>query len=200
MKRSRRFSPLARTPKALGVLAAVSVLAAGALTGAVPASANGALLVNPGFESGPWGWSSVTTDFNYQTVNNSPYPAAHAGTGKAVLGASGRYGMERISQRVTLAAGQGYALSFWTHIRRQPVEHVAFRQLEVTLSSGGVHQTVVTRTNKDWNTGYERISVPVPSQWVSSAPREMTISFTVTEDMYNQTPILIDDVSLDPMG
>ncbi|MFK4149308.1 hypothetical protein [Streptomyces sp. NPDC004065] len=173
--------------------------------GAPSAEATSSVIYNGGFEDGESGWmdswSVIGSSPHHHAINNGLRYRSHTGTWKAELGGEGFggygfYGQQSISRTVTLDPKTSYVLSYWLYVTPRTA---GFRQLEVTASVDGQVYQLDYRTNKDANTGYERVQVHLPQDLVSTTEKRVKISFVAKEDDVNTSPFLIDDVALFPV-
>jgi len=154
-----------------------------------PPPAASALVLNPGFESGPQDWTAtagvITTD------NREP---SHTGTFKAWLGGYGVPHTDRLSQDVTLpAAAQAISLKFFLHISTEEQQSQPFDTLKVQVRrANGSVVTLKTFSNLQAAAGFS-------VQTVDLTPfkgQSIRIQFVAQEDNGSMTSFVVDDFEL----
>ncbi|MEV7178737.1 hypothetical protein [Kitasatospora sp. NPDC093679] len=179
---------------------ATSALAAAAVVGLLAAPAAQAApagVANPDFEAGASGWNTFSLPFGTGIITDDPALPAHSGTWKAELGGHGRPGMDRITQQVTIPALRVPVLTFWVHIGTPTPATFGYHELTVEATApDGTPYTLASRTNKDSGSGYQQVTVTLPSAFYSSTEQKAVISFFSVDDAANKVPFLIDDVSM----
>ncbi|WP_431679838.1 hypothetical protein [Kitasatospora sp. KL5] len=176
--------------------AVVAAAALGLLT-APAAQAAPTAVTNPDFEAGATGWNTFSTPFGAQVINNSAGRPARSGSWKAELGGHGYTGMDRISQQVTIPALRVPVLTFWMRLDSPTPATFGYHELTVEATAqDGTPYTLVTRTNKDSSSEYQKVTVTLPSAFYASEEKTATISFLTVDDAANRMPFLIDDVSM----
>ncbi|MFJ1703835.1 hypothetical protein [Kitasatospora sp. NPDC088346] len=188
-----RFPRTRRAASALVMAAAVGLLAAPSAQ-AAPTG-----VTNPGFEAGSTGWNQFSTPFGgLPLINSSSARPAHSGSWKAELGGRGFTGVNRISQQVTVPAHRVPVLSFWLRIDPQTPATLAYRELDVEATApDGTPYLLASRTNKDADGAYEKVTVTLPDAFYASTDQQVNLSFLVVEDASNRVPFLVDDVTVD---
>jgi hypothetical protein len=145
----------------------------------------GQKLANPGFESGPTGWSATPEVI----VQNSLVQRPRTGTWNAWMNGLGQAHTDTVSQSVTIPAGcTDSTLTYWLHIGSDEDDSRISDRLTVTLGS----TTLATFSNVDRFTGYIKHSVQVGA----FAGQTVTLTFTGVEDATVQTSFVLDDVTL----
>ncbi|AHH99388.1 M4 family metallopeptidase [Kutzneria albida] len=144
----------------------------------------GQLIVNGGFESGtsPWTASSGVVD------NDSSQPA-HSGSYKAWLDGYGRTHTDSAAQTVTVPSGcTSVKLSYWLHIDTSESGSTAYDTFKVQVNG----TTLTTLSNANAAAGYTQRTLDLGAY----AGKEVTVTFTATEDASLQTSFVVDDVTL----
>ena len=149
------------------------------------------LLVNSGFERGvaaPWTGSSGVV------VHETTSQLAAGGSWMAWLGGDGSTDTDTLSQAVSIPAGCRAELSFWLDIDSSERNRTANDILRVTLRSvgGSVLATLDTLSNRDETSGYQRYAFDVSDY----AGRQLTVTFTATENSSRQTSFILDRTGL----
>ncbi|MCX5172323.1 hypothetical protein ACK389_15555 [Streptomyces antibioticus] len=176
------------------------------LVDAPSAEAASNVIRNGGFEDGSSGWTSAWSSIGaapyHSAINNTLPFRPHIGAWKAELGGDGLggegfNGQQSVSQTVTLEPKTRYIFSYWLYVTPRTA---GFRELEVTASAGGHTYRLDYRTNKDVNSGYQKVNVQLPQDLVFTTEQRVRFSFTAVEDAVNGSPFLLDDVSLSPVA
>ncbi|WP_371502677.1 hypothetical protein OG871_36355 [Kitasatospora sp. NBC_00374] len=156
-------------------------------------------ITNPGFEAGNTSWNQFSTPFGgIPLINASPTHPAHSGSWKAELGGRGFTGVNRISQQLAVPAYRVPVLSFWLRIDPQTPATMGYRELDVEATTqDGTSYLLASRTNKDSNGAYEKVTLTLPDAFYSSSEQQVNLSFLVVEDSSNKLPFLVDDVTMD---
>ncbi len=153
------------------------------------------LLGNPGFETGsasPWSLSSGVLCSNSTCTGESAY----AGSWFAWLDGYGTTHTDTASQSVGIPSGDTSAtLAFYLHIdTAETTTSTAYDTLTVQVldSSGTVLATLHTYSNLDAASGYVQHSFDM-SPYIG---KTVTIKFTGSEDVSNQTSFVLDNITL----
>jgi subtilisin family serine protease len=146
----------------------------------------GQKLTNPGFESGPTGWTATS---GVIAPLGSARPA-RSGFWNAALGGKGTATISTLAQTVTIPAGcSRYTLSFWMRVTTAETSTTAQNdKLVVTLGTS----TVATYSNLDKSAGYVQKTVDIAGQ----AGGTVSLKFTGTENAGLQTTFALDDLAL----
>jgi hypothetical protein len=144
----------------------------------------GQILVNPGFESGPTGWTE-TPDVIGQHASAEP---AGSGTWDAWLDGYGTTHTDTLSQTVTITAGCHATFAFLLHIDTAETSRTAADVLTVTLGS----TTLATYSNLNAANGYTVRTFDVSRL----AGQTVTLNFRGVENAKLQTSFVIDNTSL----
>ncbi|GAA0660935.1 hypothetical protein GCM10010193_09910 [Kitasatospora atroaurantiaca] len=181
----------------LAVSAALAAAAIGMLT-APAAQADAGSFANPGFEAGGGSWNQFSMPFGgVELINSSSTYPAHSGYWKAELGGRGFAGVNRVSQQVTVPAYRVPVLSFWLRIDPQTPATMGYRELIVEATTqDGTPYLLTSRTNKDSNGEYQKVTLTLPDAFYSSSEQRVNISFMAVEDAANKLPFLIDDMTM----
>jgi len=151
----------------------------------LPACPTGQVFGNAGFESGTAPWSATSGVL----TSNAEAPQARTGTHYAWLDGYGVAHTDTLSQTLTVPLGCHTAtLTFWLQISSQDAGTTAHDTLTVKVN--GV--TVGTYSNLD-RTGYVPKSISLSSSYVG---KQVTITFTGTEDTSKATSFVVDDTAL----
>jgi hypothetical protein len=156
-----------------------------------PGCAAAQLLLNSGFESGvPAPWIAS----NGVVVHETSDQQAYGGSWMALLGGQGSTETQMLSQAVSIPAGCHAVLSFWLDIDSAERKRVDNDTLRVTLNSltGSLLATLDTLSNRDETSGYQRFSYDVSDY----AGRQLTVSFTASENSSRQTSFYLDRTGL----
>ncbi|QKW10265.1 M20/M25/M40 family metallo-hydrolase [Streptomyces sp. NA04227] len=142
------------------------------------------LMSNGGFESGTSPWSGDTG-----TIGAHNGQAAHGGTRFAWLGGYGRSESDTLSQTVTVPAGCDRAsLTYWLHIDTAETENTVYDRFTVKAGT----TTLATLSNKDAASGYQQRTLALDGY----AGKQVTLTFSATEDSSLQTSFVLDDVEV----
>ena len=148
------------------------------------------LLQNPGFESGPTGWTATP-----DVISSSPNQPAHSGTFKAWLGGYGTMHTDRLSQTVTLpATTTGVTLTFFLHVAtEEQTATQAFDKLRVQVRDAAGHVTTLqTFSNLQAAAGFSLKTfnlTPFKGQTIR-------IQLEAVEDNASATSFVVDDFSI----
>ena len=143
----------------------------------------GQRLSNPGFESGPSGWTASSG------VIRQAAAGARSGTWFAGLGGTGVRATTTLNQTVSIPAGcSTYQLSFWMRITS--AESGRSRDDTITVSLGNTQ--IGMWSSRDTSAGYVQRMVNVAGQ----AGKTVTLSFSAREDRNRPTTFAVDDVAL----
>ncbi|WP_406192626.1 M4 family metallopeptidase [Kitasatospora sp. NBC_01560] len=144
------------------------------------------LFANPGFESGPIGWTAS----NSRTIDSTnPYTSPRSGSWKAWLNGYGSTRTDTLSQPVHIPYGCRATLSFWVDITTdEETRTVPYDTL--TVQADGT--ALATWSNLDATTGYVRRSVDLSAY----AGQYVTVTFVGREDLAARTTYLIDDTAV----
>lgn len=148
-------------------------------------------LLNPGFEEGMTGWNSNVSPV---TAGNGQVPA-HGGTNLAKLNGKGYYGVESLSQAVSIASNATQAkLGFWLRIQSAETPGVAWDYLRVQIrdASGNLLKTLATYSNNDVSQDYVFRSFDL----LEYRGQTIRIHLEGQEDSILQTTFLLDDFSI----
>nr|WP_307826879.1 M28 family peptidase [Streptomyces pactum] len=144
----------------------------------------GQLITNGGFESGTSPWTGDTGAIGAHAGQN-----AHSGTRFAWLGGYGYAESDTISQTVTVPADCTRAtLTYWVHVDTAETENTAYDTFTVKAGTS----TLDSLSNTDAASGYTQRTVDLSAY----AGRQVTLTFTGTEDASLQTSFVVDDVSV----
>ncbi|MFF9061714.1 M28 family peptidase [Streptomyces sp. NPDC014882] len=144
----------------------------------------GQLVGNGGFESGTSPWTGDTG-----AIGAHSGQSAHSGTRFAWLGGYGSTGSDSLSQTVTVPSGCAKAtLTYWLHIDTDESGSTVYDRFTVKAGT----TTLATLSNADAASGYVQRTLDL-SPYVG---RQVTLSFTSTEDASLQTSFVLDDVSV----
>jgi len=146
----------------------------------------GQKLANPGFESGPTGWTATS---GVIAPLGSARPA-RSGFWNAALGGKGTATTSTLAQTVAIPVGcSRYALSFWMRVTTAETSTTAQNdKLVVTLGTS----TLATYSNLDKSAGYVQKTVDIAGQ----AGGTVSLKFTGTENNALQTTFVLDDLAL----
>jgi hypothetical protein len=145
----------------------------------------GQQLANPGFESGPIGWTATTGVIG----QNGLAEPARTGTWDAWLDGNGTSTTDTLSQSFSIPAGCRASLSFYRHIDTAETTTTKRNdRLTVTLGS----TTVAGYSNLDAASGYQQATFDVSS----FAGQTLTLTYTGVENRSRQTSFVIDDTSV----
>ncbi|GHC33914.1 peptidase M28 [Streptomyces anthocyanicus] len=144
----------------------------------------GQKIVNGGFENGTSPWTG-----NTGTIGAHNGQSAHTGTRFSWLAGYGSSHTETINQTVTVPKGCAkVTLGYFLHIDTAERTSTPYDFLRVKVD--GI--TISTKSNADARQGYVEQSLDLSSY----AGKQVTVTFTATEDAYLQTSFVIDDVTL----
>ncbi|MFF6993451.1 M28 family peptidase [Streptomyces sp. NPDC008313] len=139
---------------------------------------------NGGFENGTSPWTGDTGTIGVQNGQS-----AHTGTRYAWLAGYGSTHTETVTQNVTVPSGcSKVTLTYWLHIDTAESGSTAYDTFKVKADGA----TLATLSNADARSGYVQHSVDLSSY----AGRQVSLSFTGSEDSYLQTSFVLDDVSV----
>ncbi len=139
---------------------------------------------NGGFESGTSPWTGDTG-----AIGTFSGQSAHSGTRYAWLAGYGYAATDTVGQTVTVPSGCTRAtLKYWLHADTAESGTTAYDTFQVKVD-GTVKQTY---SNADAATGYTERTLDL-SQYLG---RQITLTFTATEDSSLQTSFVVDDVTL----
>ncbi|MFJ8199992.1 M28 family peptidase [Streptomyces sp. NPDC096152] len=139
---------------------------------------------NGGFESGTSPWTGDTG-----AIGSFSGQSAHSGTRFAWLAGYGYAATDTVSQTVTIPAGCTKAtLRYWLHIDSDESGSTAYDTFQVKVN-GTAKQTY---SNANAATGYTERTLDL-SQFLG---RQITLTFTATEDAGLQTSFVVDDTTL----
>lgn len=142
------------------------------------------LVANGGFESGTAPWTGSTGSIGAHSGQR-----AHSGTRFSWLGGYGYTATDTISQTVTVPADCArVTLEYWLHIDTQESGRTAYDLFRVKADG----TTLTTLSNADAASGYTARTLDLSAY----AGRQVTLTFTATEDAYLQTSFVVDDVTL----
>ncbi|MFF8030246.1 MULTISPECIES: M28 family peptidase [unclassified Streptomyces] len=143
-----------------------------------------AAVANGGFESGTSPWTGDTA-----TIGAHAGRSAHSGTRFARLAGYGATRTESLAQTVTVPAGcTRAALDYWLHIDTDESGSTPYDRF--TVKADGT--TLATLSNADAGSGYVQRSVDLTAY----AGRQVTVTFTGSEDASLRTGFAVDDVTL----
>jgi Zn-dependent metalloprotease len=155
---------------------------------AAPPPSGGNLLANPGFESGPTGWSATSG-----AITNSTSAAPRTGSYYAWLDGYGTSHTDTVSQSVAVPAASSATLSFFLRVSTsETTTSTAYDTLKVQVTSGTTTTTLATYSNLDRGTGYVARSVNLTGY----TGRTVTVRLVGVEDASAATSFLVDDTSL----
>ncbi|MGW7286465.1 M28 family peptidase [Streptomyces sp. NPDC054847] len=144
----------------------------------------GQKIINGGFENGTSPWTGDT-----HTIGAHSSQSPHTGTRFSWLVGYGSSRTETINQSVTVPEGCTKAtLDYYLHINTAEAPGTAYDFLRVQVDG----TTLATKSNTDAADGYVRQSLDLSAY----AGRQVTVTFTATEDANLQTSFNIDDVTL----
>ncbi|MFI1567236.1 M28 family peptidase [Streptomyces sp. NPDC020490] len=142
------------------------------------------VISNGGFENGTSPWTGDTG-----AIGSFSGQSAHSGTRYAWLAGYGYAATDTVNQTVTVPAGCTKAtLKYWLHIDTAESGTTAYDTFKVQVD-GTTRQTY---SNADAATGYTERTLDL-SQYLG---RQITLTFTATEDSSLQTGFVIDDATL----
>ncbi|GGP32884.1 hypothetical protein GCM10018980_76020 [Streptomyces capoamus] len=142
------------------------------------------VLSNGGFESGTSPWTGDTG-----AIGTFSGQSAHSGTRYAWLAGYGYAATDTLAQTVTVPSGCTRAtLRYWLHVDTAESGTTVYDTFQVKVD-GTVKQTY---SNVDAATGYTERTLDL-SQYLG---RQITLSFTGTEDSGLQTSFVVDDATL----
>ncbi|MFF9201655.1 M28 family peptidase [Streptomyces sp. NPDC014986] len=143
-----------------------------------------AAVANGGFESGTSPWTGDTA-----AIGAHAGRSAHSGTRFARLAGYGATRTESLAQTVTVPAGcTRAALDYWLHIDTDESGSTPYDRF--TVKADGT--TLATLSNADAGSGYVQRSVDLTAY----AGRQVTVTFTGSEDASLRTGFAVDDVTL----
>ncbi|MGW6919499.1 M4 family metallopeptidase [Kitasatospora sp. NPDC054939] len=141
---------------------------------------------NPGFESGPVGWTASKRRIIDST---DPYTLPRSGSWKAWLGGHGDPSTDTLAQTVHIPYGCRATLSFWVAISTdEDTKVIPFDKLTVQVGD----TVLATWSNLDATTGYVEKTVDLSAY----AGRYVDVRFVGREDLSARTAFLIDDTAL----
>ncbi|MFF0516946.1 M28 family peptidase [Streptomyces sp. NPDC004250] len=144
----------------------------------------GQKIVNGGFENGASPWTGDTG-----TIGAHSGQSAHTGTRFSWLGGYGSSRTETINQTVAVPKGCAkVTLGYFLHIDTAERTSTPYDFLRVKVDG----TTIGTKSNADARQGYVEQSLDLSSH----TGKQVTVTFTSTEDAYLQTSFVIDDVTL----
>ncbi|MEU0335510.1 M28 family peptidase [Streptomyces sp. NPDC006193] len=142
------------------------------------------VISNGGFESGTSPWTGDTG-----AIGSFSGQAAHSGTRYAWLAGYGYAATDTLAQTVTVPSGCTKAtLRYWLHVDTAESGSTAYDTFQVKVD-GTVKQTY---SNVHAGAGYTERTLDL-SQYLG---RQITLSFTATEDSSLQTGFVVDDATL----
>jgi aminopeptidase S len=142
------------------------------------------VIANGGFESGTSPWTGDTG-----SIGTFSGQSAHSGTRYAWLAGYGYAATDAISQTVTVPAGCTTAtLKYWLHIDTAESGSTAYDTFQVKVD-GTAKQSY---SNANAAAGYTQRSLDL-TPYIG---RQVTLTFTATEDASLQTSFVIDDATL----
>lgn len=142
------------------------------------------VISNGGFESGAAPWTGDTG-----AIGSFSGQSAHSGSRYAWLAGYGYAATDSISQTVTVPAGCSTAtLTYWLHIDTAESGSTPYDTFQVKVD-GSVKQTY---SNTGAGTGYTQRSLDL-TPYIG---RQVTLTFTATEDSSLQTSFVVDDATL----
>lgn len=152
-----------------------------------PPPTGGNLLQNPGFESGPTGWSATSG-----VISNDP-TLARTGSWLAYLDGYGSRHTDTLSQQVAIPSASSATLSLWLWIgTNETTTSRAYDRLSVQVVSGSSTKTLATYSNLNKSSGYLQRSFNVSAY----AGKTVTVRLVGTEDSALATSFLVDDLAL----
>ncbi|WP_437107766.1 M20/M25/M40 family metallo-hydrolase [Streptomyces sp. enrichment culture] len=141
-------------------------------------------VANGGFESGTAPWTG-----NTGAIGAHSGQSAHGGTRFAWLAGYGSTRTEAIGQTVTVPSGCArVTLDYWLHIDTDESGSTPYDRFTVKADGS----TLATLSNADARSGYVQRSVDLTAY----AGRQVTVTFTGSEDASLQTSFVLDDVTL----
>ncbi|CAM5640953.1 Peptidase M28 domain-containing protein OS=Streptomyces griseomycini OX=66895 GN=FHS37_001235 PE=3 SV=1 [Streptomyces griseomycini] len=141
-------------------------------------------VANGGFESGTAPWTG-----NTGAIGAHSGQSAHGGTRFAWLAGYGSTRTEAIGQTVTVPSGCArVTLGYWLHIDTDESGSTPYDRFTVKADGS----TLATLSNADARSGYVQRSVDLTAY----AGRQVTVTFTGSEDASLQTSFVLDDVTL----
>ncbi|MGC3002914.1 M28 family peptidase [Streptomyces sp. G35A] len=141
-------------------------------------------MANGGFENGTSPWTGDTG-----SIGAHAGQSAHTGTRFAWLAGYGSTRTETISQTVTVPSGcTRVTLGYWLHIDTDESGSTPYDTFTVKADGS----TLATLSNADARSGYVQRSADL----TAFAGRQVTVTFTATEDASLQTGFVVDDVTL----
>ncbi len=155
-------------------------------------------VTNPNFETGDTSWNAFSTrPFGGPVITSAPGHPARSGSWKAELGGHGVTGMDRISQQITIPADRVPILTFWLRLDHPTPSTLGYHELTVEATAqDGTPYTLTTRTNKDSNDAYQKVTLTLPDAFFSTSVQNVGISLFSVDDNTNRNPFLVDDVSM----
>ncbi len=146
------------------------------------------LLQNPGFESGPTGWTASSG-----AITSSSGGAAHSGSWYAWLDGYGSSHTDYVQQSVAIPAASSATLGFSLYVATdETTRSSAYDTLRVQVVSGGSTYTLATYSNLDESSGYVDRSVDLSA----FTGKTVTVKFLGVEDYSLATSFLVDDTTL----
>ncbi|QTE01024.1 M28 family peptidase [Streptomyces cyanogenus] len=142
------------------------------------------VISNGGFESGTSPWTGDTG-----AIGAFSGQSAHSGSRYAWLAGYGYAATDTLAQTVTVPSGCTRAtLRYWLHVDTAESGTTAYDTFQVKVD-GTVKQTY---SNADAASGYTERTLDL-SQYLG---RQLTLTFTATEDSSLQTSFVVDDATL----